>query len=457
MLLLRKESFFRFNRAMLLIIMLLALLLPLCNIHPLAWGTITASQPSSIDITPSAFSILLHEITVLPTGATQVIQTAQQPWWVTPLCHLYIIGMTITLLVKFTQFGLLYRHIHRGVLWTDTQDGITLYCHAHKVAPFSWFRSIVISDEDYTHNASTILQHELGHIRHHHSFDILLLNVCQVIQWANPLAWVLGNTLRDVHEYEADDAVLRSGVNIQQYQYLLIKKAVDSSSYAFANSFNHSSLKKRITMMLQKKSNPWMRTKALYLIPMALVTLSAFATPELTNPASKNADEVTNRDKVTTNSVNVQTSTTKKMAHTTLPDGDEVLDKCEEMPTYPGGTAGLIDFISTNLKYPPIAQEYQIQGRLLMQFTVQKDGTCADFKLIKSIELNKSDVKVVEASPDGTQEEGTITPKQFEAGKQALEEEAYRVVKLMDTWTPGKEKGEPVNVRFVLPLTFRLK
>ena len=304
MLLLRKESFFRFNRLMLLTIMVLSLVLPLMDIHEWAW----AYNPMSSHL-KSGFIEVGTPFLTGTEGAATAEATATHAWrsadvWTLITC-LYVLGMTATLLVKGIQIVLLYRSIHRGVLWTEQRGGVTLYCHTGEAAPFSWMHAIVIGEEDYNSNASTILRHEMGHILHHHSYDILLLNLCQVVQWANPLVWVLANSLRDVHEYEADDHVLRSGINATQYQNLLIQKAIGSSSYAFANGFNHSLLKKRITMMLQKKSNPWMRTKALYLIPVAAVALSAFATPVINNAASNLSD---NSGKVTTNSANRQTS-----------------------------------------------------------------------------------------------------------------------------------------------------
>ena len=213
-------------------------------------------------------------------------------WWAVA-GWIYLIGMVVTILVKLVQLAMLYRTIHRGVLWTERKDGVRIYCHAGDITPFSWFNTIVISENDYEENAQVIIRHEMGHIVNYHSLDIILVNICEVIQWCNPLSWILVGSLRDVHEYEADDAVLASGVDAHRYQLLLIKKAVGSSSYAFVNSFNHSLLKKRITMMVSKKSNPWMRTKALYIIPMALVALGAFATPEFIAPIEEAVAEST--------------------------------------------------------------------------------------------------------------------------------------------------------------------
>ena len=138
----------------------------------------------------------------------------------------------------------------------------------------------------------------MGHIINGHSWDILFLTIVQLVQWFNPLVWVLWQSLQDVHEYEADDYVLRGGTTLDEYRYLLIKKAVGAGTIVFANNFNHSLLKKRITMMCKKKSNPWQKAKALYAIPVALLALGAFATPEFAN-ASKVVEKVV-ETKVTT-------------------------------------------------------------------------------------------------------------------------------------------------------------
>lgn len=454
MLLLRKESFFRFNRAMLLCIMMLSLTLPLFDIHALSWE----SNPMSEHLPSYTQPVLVpspHEpqadavLTTAETGSTN--------WWHI-ISLLYIIGMAIMLATKLIQLSILYRKIRQGVLWADKQEGITIYCHIHPIAPFSWMRSIVISEDDYTNNASTILRHEMGHIQNHHSLDIVLLNACQIIQWANPLVWVMAHSLRDVHEYEADDAVLRSGVSIHQYHNLLIKKAVGSSSYAFANSFNHSLLKKRITMMLKKKSNPWMRSKALYILPVAVVALSAFATPELNNRANTGT-KVMNSGKVTEKSATSQDL--KNFSASTAPDEENAIFMiCEEMPEFEGGAAKMMEHLMRNLKYPKEAQEHGIQGRVIVSFVVEKDGSCTNFEVVR----NSSEAKDIRATVVTVQNTGKETEettnaedeRKVQAAKEALNQEAIRVCKLMK-FKPGKQRGQAVRVRFTVPLTFRLQ
>ena len=519
MLMLRHESFFRFNRLVLLGIMVLSLTIPLIDVHELAWGgdvptALAAEKAESHSLAGngdnSAIGILMNEVIVRPSGVAEAVSTATNEgtvWWII-IGNIYVAGMAITLIVKLVQLCLLHRHIRRGTLWTDERDGVTIYCHADNVAPFSWMRSIVIGEQDYQSNASIIIDHEMGHIRYLHSFDVLLLNVCQVVQWANPLVWVMANSVRDVHEYEADNAVLQMGVNARQYQNLLIKKAVGSSSYAFANSFNHSLLKKRITMMLQKKSNPWMRTKALYLIPVATVALSAFATPELINSVSPEADsEVVNADKVTTIPVNTEIAEAKNVEEVqtpaAMPDGDEAVqytgtveypdeavqyegtviyseetapevaspttvegdepddeiwEIVEENPLYKGdkNSVALMELLMRNMKYPQKAMNIGAQGKFVVQFVVEKDGTCSNYKIISQKDVKTSAVVVTANSPDANKE-SHITQEEYDAAIKALEDEAIRVIKLSSgDWTPGKQRGKAVRTKYSVPVTYRL-
>lgn len=157
------------------------------------------------------------------------------------------------------------------------ESGETLIITETDTAPFSWMKYIVISREDYESGYSQILTHEKAHIALRHSWDILFVDMITALQWFNPAIWMLKADLRALHEFEADDAVLRCGANIKEYQYLLIRKAVSKSGYSVANSFNHSTLKARITMMLNKKSSRMSAWKALYVIPLVGISLAATA------------------------------------------------------------------------------------------------------------------------------------------------------------------------------------
>ena len=303
MLMLRRESFFRFNRMMLLGILFLSLVLPLCNISGMSLDRQPVVQAAQLQILELGIPIhVLPEVQVVADGTVKYGTTGFSVFLL--VSSLYIVGMMILLAIRLWQVGRLQFGLRKGTLWQQEENGVRIYCHADDVNPFSWMRNIVISQKDYDEAGREIVLHEMGHIQAHHSWDVVLLTLVQMLQWWNPLVYVLGISLRDVHEYEADDYVLRQGISAQSYQLLIIKKTVGSGSYAFANSFNHSLTKKRITMMKNSNSNPWMRSKALYVIPVAALALSAFATPKFVAPIK---DAVTKLEgKSTENSPNLQ-------------------------------------------------------------------------------------------------------------------------------------------------------
>ena len=269
-LLLSKETFHRFNRIALLTLLLLSLLLPLV-------------QLTTIEQTEVHQTMLTIE---------QLLMMADMPVSeVTPAEAVTLSGIQILLMVYLS--GVLFfacRHIYslgrllmllRSGEKEKMENGMTLVIHQQKISPFSWMKYIVISKVDLEEDGREILIHEAAHVRNRHSVDLLIADICIFFQWFNPASWLLKQELQNIHEYEADESVIREGVNARQYQLLLIKKAVGTRLYSMANSFNHSKLKKRITMMLKEKSNPWARLKYLYVLPLATIAVTAFARPEI--------------------------------------------------------------------------------------------------------------------------------------------------------------------------------
>ena len=263
-LLLSKETFHRFNRIVLLGTAALSFILPLC--------VITFKKVVVLPAMTASSETVVSEVTETVT----MVPEASEPIWPIILCIIFGLGALTVLTNTVISIIGIRRIISSGSSQT-LESGETLIITETDTAPFSWMKYIVISREDYESGYSQILTHEKAHIALRHSSDILFVDMITALQWFNPAIWMLKADLRALHEFEADDAVLRSGANIKEYQYLLIRKAVSKSGYSVANSFNHSTLKARITMMLNKKSSRMSAWKALYVIPLVGISLAATA------------------------------------------------------------------------------------------------------------------------------------------------------------------------------------
>ena len=260
-LLLSRDTFHRFNRVMLLVISLLSLILPLCEITVHR----TVDIPAWLLTMQESRSATVVEEAVNGTGG-----------WETAAVSLYIAGVMAVLAHTGFAVADVLRIILRGRR-IPQEDGVVIVVTDRDTAPFSWMKYIVFCESDFRAGHEAILRHEKAHVRMRHSWDLLFTDIVTAFQWFNPAVWMLRADLRALHEFEADDFVLRSGADAREYQYLLIRKAVGASGNSITNSFSHSTLKNRITMMLRKRSSSWGALKALYLVPLVGLSLAATA------------------------------------------------------------------------------------------------------------------------------------------------------------------------------------
>ena len=260
-LLLSRDTFHRFNRVMLLVISLLSLILPLCEITVHR----TVDIPAWLLTMQESRSATVVEEAVNGTGG-----------WETAAVSLYIAGVMAVLAHTGFAVADVLRIILRGRRIPQA-DGTVIVVTDRDTAPFSWMKYIVFCESDFRAGHEAILRHEKAHVRMRHSWDLLFTDIVTAFQWFNPAVWMLRADLRALHEFEADDFVLRSGADAREYQYLLIRKAVGASGNSITNSFSHSTLKNRITMMLRKRSSSWGALKALYLVPLVGLSLAATA------------------------------------------------------------------------------------------------------------------------------------------------------------------------------------
>lgn len=517
--LLSRETFHRLNRVILLGTSLLAFVLPFCVIT--YTREVSAAEASrmltSISIEAMPPELLLDGPTIWP--------------W---LMLVWGLGALAVLFKNIWSMLSIARLLRSSNSMSGSRRA-KIHILDKELTPFSWMGHIVLSRKDFEENGNVIITHERAHIRLGHSVDNLLMLPVLLLQWFNPAVWLLMRDLREIHEFEADESVLASGVNAKEYQLLLIKKAVGKRYYSIANSLNHSKLKNRISMMLSKKSSVASRCKALSLLLVVGISLAATAQ---VNPVLRVNEAVSSDDngkeksekegltlfmnedgsflvkgtiltldglkmnkadavtividenvkqedvakvkeflrehnvlkinlikaetnkEITSLSVNELTSpnimidgvvsdenalknlnpetidevkvdkdknsiiiTTKARESETAAHEEEFV-VVEEMPQFPGGNEAMQKYIAENLKYPKTATKGE-QGRVIVSFVINKRGKVGDVKLIRSV------------SPE-------------------LDAEAVRVIQDMPDWIPGKQRGKAVNVRYTIPIVFKL-
>ena len=277
--LLTNETFFRFNRGILIFGTMACFVIP-AVIIPVSKPSVLQTPIIMLEESLNEHSIISQE-NIIPENTSMTVSEAKEKTFsadpVIILTLIFFTGLIISLIFLLKSFFSMYTIIVRSP--RKEYKGHKLIVPDSYVSPFSWNKYIVISNEDLINNPDEIITHEIAHIENNHSFDILLFELFVLFQWFNPAIWLLKKELKDVHEYQADSSVLKNGIDATRYQLLLVKKAVGSNYYTLANSFNHSKIKKRITMMLKEKSKNRAKWKLILLLPALCIMLIAFAKP----------------------------------------------------------------------------------------------------------------------------------------------------------------------------------
>lgn len=438
---LRGETFHRLNRIVLLVSLILSLLLPLFDVSE--WFA-TAGQNRALPLTE--LTVSLQELVVEQKTAALSDHNGMTVSVV--LFGIYLTGVVLLLLKNLFVFVYLNRLLKR-CRREQTADGQVYYRYPDQIGPFSWLGRVVLSSADDGALTSCILAHERAHVQLGHSLDLVLVELFLCFQWFNPAAWWLKKDLRLVHEYEADRYVLSSGFDACTYQLLLIRKSVGPKLYNMVHSFNNYSLKKRITMMMKRKSKFWTQAKSLYVLPLGGFVLSLFACTDGKKPSvqesqpmesqpveaqSAKPQEVAVKEQPRDSVAPFQEEKNQRVATTTpvkepvkKSSGKDAHENLEDQdPSFPGGDAACMEWLRDNIKYPKEAIEKGIKGIVPVVFVVTKEGKITNVEVVRS--------------PDPL-----------------LTEEALRVVRSMPDWIPGKRNGQNVDLQFALPVMFRLQ
>lgn len=381
-LLLRKHTFFQWNRAYLVGSLLVAFLLPEV-IYP-------ASAP---------------ELPLYQAGVSAVIVTrtaAEQPfeinWW-RLLAAVYGMGVVFfgTRLVR--ELLQLVKYLRSGEV-IELEDCSIVLIDSNQVGSFSFLKWIVINRNDYENHFDAILRHEMVHTHQRHSLDILLVEVLAVAFWFHPLLPFYKRSLQEIHEYLADAAA----PNREHYARFLVAYALNAPVQALTNHFfKPSQIKNRIHMIYKNRTSKWML--GTYVVAATLIGTSALFVAGCESQVSK------------------EESPAEKEARTT--NDNTVFTVVEVQPEFPGGTQEMYKFLGRKIKYPTKAYKADIQGKVFVNFIVTSTGDIKDVTILKGI-----------------------------GG--GCDEEAVRVVSSFPKWTPAKQNGIPVNVKFTLPISFQL-
>ena len=482
------ENQHAYNRTALWLICLVALLgLPLSRLA----ASIGADAPAAV----------MPEIEMgqIQIGLEADESAGFQPLWLTAVLWIYLSGVVLTAVQTLLIASRLWRIISAGETVREGRYKIIL-TDDRSIAPFSWWRYVVMSRSDWNESGRMILTHELQHLSLHHWIDLAVAQIISIFQWYNPSAWLMREEFKTVHEYQADKAVLESGIPARDYQMLLIKKAVGARFPSLANSLNHSKLKKRITMMYNSRTSTTRRLRALVLVPAlggALLVTNLPAVAEVFDSVA-DTDLLIGEDKISENrgdaqvlpvdiaqyvpsadkvesvaavnsdpeparkpqkevvvQKNTSASETEKAKATdgnlgemvvvgyadntpqkskteldevrgkVSDDDRRVYDVVETPPSFPGGQTELMKLIAQSVRYPADAYRDSVQGRVVMQFVVDKDGKVTSPTVVRGV-------------------------------CESIDEEAKRVVMQLPDFIPGKLRGEPVAVRYTLPILFKL-
>lgn len=402
-----RDTLFNSRRLILMLALILPFIIPLIDIRE--W---METRESLVMLTNFDYSTTIPEIVVGTAGTEPGNQVFVISEWIKNIYIAGILALSVRLIVQAIGLYLI-------ILRTPekTVNGIRIKCMKDKSGPFSFFNWIFLNPDNVKEEEmSEILTHEMAHVRQRHSIDVIISELVNICCWINPFAWLMKREVRLNLEFLADRKVMDAGFATKSYQYHLLGLTY-SHKYGLSNNFNFSHLKQRIIMMNKKKTNGAGHIKyALFAIPAFALLLAGNIS--CSSEATKNDDV---KEKAATEKPEVVEIPAEK-----ADTKDEVFMVVEQMPEFPGGMKELMTYLKDNIKYPKAAQDKKVQGRVIVQFVVEKDGTPTEFNVIRSVDPT-------------------------------LDAEALRVMKEMPKWKPGMQKGQAVRVKYTVPVSFKLQ
>lgn len=402
-LLLKKDTFFQLRRVYFLSAIVFSFMYPFFAVMPL--GNLIP-----LDFSPTKYAANVQvEYPVEMEVVQQVIVHEMPANASMDLNHIFVYAIISVSTVLFLRLiGQIISILH---IWRRSRQTVLSNTKVRllstPIKPFSFFGWIFVDSEQHGEDElRQILLHEHIHTHQWHSVDVVLAELLCVFFWWNPIIWLMKREIAINLEYLADKGVLREGINSKQYQYYLLRLTYHESAVHIVNNFNVSQLKKRIMMMNKTKSPVQKLAKYVAILPLIALLITANSIYAANTEPQKTTENPQDKKKKSSS--------------------DEVFVVVQKQPEFQGGISAMMKFLSDNIRYPLEAQKNNRQGRVMVNFIVEKDGSISDTKIVKSVDSE-------------------------------LDAEAIRVVGLMPAWKPGEQRGEQVRVRYTLPIVFRLQ
>ena len=429
-----RDTFFGLRRLTLWLIYAVALMVPALNLE--YWVRDTPTMASMANVYADTF----YPVVVVKAQAPSIT-------WMDMLLGIYWAGVAVLSLRLVWQ---LFSIIRLAVISRKQEmEGITVHLLRGEGSPFSFFRWVFMYPSTLEdRQLHEVMVHECTHVSGLHSLDTLFSELFSIACWFNPFAWLMKQEVRMNLEYLADESVLSDGNARKSYQYHLLGLAYrqPKDSTKIANNFNLLPLKKRIKMMNKRRTSEIGKAKYLLFAPLAgaLLMVSNIESvareiggqvPEVAEVQQK-AEQALDADVAVANPMaKAEEAKAAELAKAEAKASDAtapadttknvVYDVTETMPQFPGGQGVMMKYLAANIKYPASAVKAKKQGRVIVSFVIQKDGSVTNARIVKSVD------------PE-------------------LDAEALRIVKAMPNWTPGTQDGKPVNVNYTIPVVFSL-
>jgi len=383
-LLLENERMFRFNRAYLLGSLIFSFIIPLqlFTFKPLFESGLNAIQLEGIEIRTSRAPInenyLLEYMFAILKRVYAIVA----------------IVLGLRLILNVLSF---FKKINRKE--TRSVDGVKVILTDEAVLPHSFWNAVFVNKTEFEMGKipSELLIHEKAHLEQKHTLDILFVAVLQTVFWFNPFLSLFRKAIKLNHEFLADEAVNKQFGEVKSYQNLLLEFASNKQTVALASNLNYLITKKRLLMMTKKKSPIAMILKVSSVTAVSVLLLIAFNSQAVaqTSFSVKNAND---------NRISEKTNV--------------------KQPQFPGGIEKFYMFVGQNFRMPEEFSKQKLEGKLFVEFMVEKDGSLSEFKIVKDLGYGVGD-------------------------------EAVRVLKLSPKWIPATENGQAVRILYSLPITLQ--